>query len=67
MAVDDAYGAREWRTGEGLDEQAFREEHISRRGCRAVAEFSFLQAARMRRTDGGAAGAVAPAMVPRLN
>lgn len=47
MAVDDAYGAEEWREGEGLAEQAFRRERISRRVCRAVAEFSFRQAARM--------------------
>ena len=47
MAVDDAYGAKEWREGEGLQERAFRTEHISRRVCRAVAEFSFRQAARM--------------------
>ncbi len=61
MAVDDAYGAREWRTGEGLDEQAFREEHISRRVCRAVAEFSFLQAGRMRATVmGGPKWTVSP-------
>lgn len=47
MAVDDAYGAEERREGEGLDETAWRVEHISRRTCRAVAEFSFLQARRM--------------------
>ncbi|MCU0306572.1 MAG: isocitrate/isopropylmalate family dehydrogenase [Thermoleophilia bacterium] len=47
MAVDDAYNAREWREGTGMDEVAWREEHISRRVCRAVAEFSFLQARKM--------------------
>jgi len=31
MAVDDAYGAEEWREGEGLDEVAYRTEKISRR------------------------------------
>ncbi len=41
MAVGDAYGAREWREGEGEDEVAFRTERIERRICRAVAEFSF--------------------------
>ncbi|HEX9116021.1 MAG TPA: isocitrate/isopropylmalate family dehydrogenase [Anaerolineae bacterium] len=46
MAVDDAYGAREWREGTGDDEWAFREEKISRRTCRAVAEYAFYQAAR---------------------
>jgi isocitrate/isopropylmalate dehydrogenase len=44
MAVGDAYGAREWREGEGDDEVAFRTERIERRICRAVAEFSFRQA-----------------------
>ena len=48
MAVDGAYGAEEWRDGEGPEERAFRTEHISRRVCRAVAEFSFRQAGRMR-------------------
>src|SRR5438067_13569635 len=44
MAVGDAYGATEWREGEGDDELAFRTERIERRICRAVAEFSFRQA-----------------------
>ena len=47
MAVDDAYGAKEWREGDGLDEEAFRTERITRRTCRAVAEFAFRQAERM--------------------
>jgi isocitrate dehydrogenase (NAD+) len=46
MAVDDAYGAKEWRTGEGLDEHAYRTETISRRTCRAVCEYAFRQAER---------------------
>ncbi|MFN2465863.1 MAG: isocitrate/isopropylmalate family dehydrogenase [Candidatus Dormibacteria bacterium] len=46
MAVDDAYGAKEWREGEGLDEQAFRTEKITRRTCRMVAEFAFRHAER---------------------
>lgn len=46
MAVGDAYGAREWREGEGDDEAAFRTERIERRICHAVAEFSFLYAER---------------------
>src|SRR6476646_9250744 len=41
MAVGDAYGAREWREGEGEDEVALRTERIERRICRSVAEFSF--------------------------
>ncbi|MGD9695670.1 MAG: isocitrate/isopropylmalate family dehydrogenase [Thermoleophilia bacterium] len=48
MAIDDAYGAHEYREGEGDDEVAWRVEHISRRTCRAVAEFAFAQARRMR-------------------
>jgi len=47
MAVDDAYGAREWREGEGLDEVAYRTERITRSTCRAVAEYAFRQAERM--------------------
>jgi len=48
MAVDDAYGAKEWRerTQEG-DELAFRTSKISRYICRCVAEFSFQLAGRM--------------------
>src|SRR5215204_3450370 len=46
MAVGDAYGAKEWREGDGEDEVAFRTERIERRICRAVAEFAFRQAAR---------------------
>jgi len=44
MAVGDAYGAKEWREGEGDDEVAFRTERIERRICRAVAEYSFRHA-----------------------
>ena len=44
MAVGDAYGAQEWREGEGDDEVAFRTERIERRICRSVAEFAFRQA-----------------------
>jgi isocitrate/isopropylmalate dehydrogenase len=46
MAVGDAYGAKEWREGEGDDETAFRTERIERRICKAVAEFAFRQAER---------------------
>jgi isocitrate/isopropylmalate dehydrogenase len=46
MAVGDAYGAKEWREGEGDDEVAFRTERIERRICRAVAEFAFRHAER---------------------
>jgi isocitrate dehydrogenase (NAD+) len=47
MAVGDAYGAEEWRDGEGDDEVAYRTEKIERRICRAVAEFAFRQAERI--------------------
>lgn len=47
MAVDDAYGAKEWREGDGIDEWAYRTEKISRRTCRMVAEFAFRYAKRV--------------------
>ena len=47
MAVGGAYGAKEWREGEGDDEAAFRTERIERSVCRAVAEFAFQLAERM--------------------
>jgi isocitrate dehydrogenase (NAD+) len=46
MAVGDAYGATEWREGEGDDEVAFRTERIERRICRFVSEFAFREAER---------------------
>jgi isocitrate dehydrogenase (NAD+) len=46
MAVGDAYGAKEWREGDGEEEVAFRTERIERRICRAVAEFAFRLADR---------------------
>jgi len=61
MAVDDAYGAKEWREGEGLDEFAYRTEKISRRVCRGVAEFAFIQARKMRaKVFGGPKYTVSP-------
>jgi isocitrate dehydrogenase (NAD+) len=47
MAVGDAYGANEWREGEGDDEAAFRTERIERSVCLAVAEFGFQLAERL--------------------
>lgn len=47
MATEDAYEAKEWREGEGADEKAFRTTYISRRNCRAAAEFSFILAKQM--------------------
>ncbi len=47
MAVDDAYGAKEWREGHDLDEWAYRTEKISRRTSRIVAEYAFNHARRI--------------------
>ncbi len=46
MAVEDAYGAKQWREGsEGAgDEVAFRTEKITRSTCRMVAEYAFRTA-----------------------
>jgi isocitrate dehydrogenase (NAD+) len=61
MAVDDAYGATEWREGEELDEVAYRTEKISRKVCRGVSEFAFIQARRMRaKVFGGPKWTVSP-------
>ncbi len=47
MAVGDAYGADEGRTGDPgtLEEHAWRTERIDRSVCRSVAEYSFRSAA----------------------
>ena len=47
MAVGDAYGAKEWREGEGYDEVSYRTETINRGICRMVAEFAFRHARKM--------------------
>lgn len=46
MAVDDAYGAKEWREvqNDRNIEYAYRTEKISRRVCRSVAEYAFQHA-----------------------
>jgi isocitrate/isopropylmalate dehydrogenase len=44
MAVGDAYNAREWRAVEDGEEVAYRTTRITRRHCRAVAEFAFRHA-----------------------
>jgi isocitrate/isopropylmalate dehydrogenase len=44
MAVEDAYGAKEWREGEGLDEVSYSTRKLSRRNCRAAAEYTFRHA-----------------------
>lgn len=62
MAVDDAYGAKEWRekTAPG-DEIAYRTAHLSRWTCRCVADFSFRLANRMgARVFGGPKYTVSP-------
>lgn len=46
MAVEGAYAAQEWREGDGLDERAYSKRFVSRRTCRAVADFTFRYAAR---------------------
>jgi isocitrate dehydrogenase (NAD+) len=61
MAVGDAYGAKEWREGQGEEEVAFRTMRIERRVCRAVAEFSFRHAERTRaKVFGGPKYTVSP-------
>jgi isocitrate/isopropylmalate dehydrogenase len=63
MAVDDAYGAEQWRHGEpgSTSEIAFRTEKITRATCRAVAEYAFRTAAKMRaRVYGGPKWTVSP-------
>src|SRR5687767_1956622 len=61
MAVGDAYGAKEWREGDGEDEVAFRTTKIERRICRDVAEFSFRHAERTRaKVFGGPKYTVSP-------
>ena len=49
MAVGDAYGAEEGRTGGpgSMHEQAWRTERIDRSVCRSVAEFSFRTASQL--------------------
>jgi isocitrate/isopropylmalate dehydrogenase len=44
MAVEDAYGAKEWRESLDGDEIAYRTSQIHRSTCCAVAEFAFLYA-----------------------
>ena len=62
MAVDDAYGAREWRESTPAGEEiAYRTSKISRKVCRSVAEFSFMQAERTNaRVFGGPKYTVSP-------
>jgi isocitrate/isopropylmalate dehydrogenase len=63
MAVEDAYGAEQWRQGEpgAGDEVALRTERITRSTCHAVAEYAFRTAAKMgARVYGGPKWTVSP-------
>src|SRR5687768_10444148 len=62
MAVDDAYGAKEWREeASNGDELAYRTSKVSRNICRSVAEFSFQLARRTgARVFGGPKYTVSP-------
>jgi len=63
MAVEDAYGAREWREGDpdAPDEVAFRTERVTRSTCRAVAEYAFRTATKLgARVYGGPKWTVSP-------
>jgi isocitrate/isopropylmalate dehydrogenase len=63
MAVDDAYGAEEGRSGEpdAPDELAYRRERITRSTCTAVSEYAFRTAETMgARVYGGPKWTVSP-------
>jgi len=61
MAVEDAYGATEWREGQGPDEVAFRTTKVTRRICSQVCEFAFQYAEKTRaRVFGGPKYTVSP-------
>jgi isocitrate dehydrogenase (NAD+) len=63
MAVEDAYGAKQWREGEegADDEVAYRTEKVTRSTCRAVAEYAFRAAERSSaRVYGGPKWTVSP-------
>jgi isocitrate/isopropylmalate dehydrogenase len=63
MAVDDAYGAEQWRDGEpgSPAELAYRTEKITRSTCRAVSEYAFRTAEKMKaRVYGGPKWTVSP-------
>ncbi|MGH2447432.1 MAG: isocitrate/isopropylmalate family dehydrogenase [Chloroflexota bacterium] len=47
MAVGGAYGAKEWREGDGNELAAYRTERITEREASAVAEYAFQHADRM--------------------
>jgi len=63
MAVEDAYGAEQWREGDAgsPSEVAYRTEKITRSTCRAVSEYAFRTASAMdARVYGGPKWTVSP-------
>ncbi len=63
MAVEDAYGAEQWRDGEpgSPSEVAYRTDRVTRSTCRAVAEYAFATAMKMNaRVYGGPKWTVSP-------
>jgi isocitrate dehydrogenase (NAD+) len=63
MAVEDAYGAKQWREGEpgSASEVAYRTEHVTRSTCRVVAEYAFTTAEKFgARVYGGPKWTVSP-------
>ena len=61
MAVEDAYGAKQWREDEDGDEAAYRTEVIHRSNCRAVAEYAFRTAEKIEgKVYGGPKWTVSP-------
>jgi isocitrate/isopropylmalate dehydrogenase len=63
MAVEDAYGAEQWREGEAGSpaEVAYRKERVTRSTCRAVSEYAFRTAEKMQaRVYGGPKWTVSP-------
>jgi isocitrate dehydrogenase (NAD+) len=63
MAVEGAYGSKQWREGEprAPDEIAYCTEHITRSTCHAVAEYAFRTAEKMQaRVYGGPKWTVSP-------
>jgi isocitrate dehydrogenase (NAD+) len=63
MAVEDAYGAKQWREGEegSGEEVAYRTEKVTRSTCRQVAEYAFRTAEKTRgKVYGGPKWTVSP-------
>ncbi len=63
MAVEGAYGSKQWREGErgSRDEVAYSTEHLTRSTCHAVSEYAFRTAEKMdARVYGGPKWTVSP-------